>query len=204
MKIIGLCGGSGSGKGAVCDIFRENGIPCVDTDAVYHELTGKPGKLLDALALEFGKDIITSDNRLNRRALAAIVFSGDNSQDRLNRLNAITHKHILDETRMILKRESDRGATLGVVDAPALFESGFDSECCCLVSVVADREARIERIIARDGISRLDAEKRIGSQISDGELISRTDYVIYNNSDLASLREQVEELIIKLKNNFER
>ena len=84
MKVIGLCGGSGSGKGTVCDIFREKGILCIDTDAVYRDLTGRRGPLLNALKREFGKEIITDDNALNRRALASIVFSSENADLKLN------------------------------------------------------------------------------------------------------------------------
>ena len=91
MKIVGLCGGSGSGKGKVCEIFREKGIPCIDTDAVYRQLTGQPGALLDALIEEFGNEIISDDNSLNRGALARIVFSSENKEYKLSRLNEIAH-----------------------------------------------------------------------------------------------------------------
>ena len=198
MKIIGLCGGSGSGKGAVCSIFRENGIPTIDTDAVYRDLTGGPGPLINELKREFGSSIITTDGVLNRRALAEIVFSSENSKKKLRRLNQLAHKFILDETREILNRHSAHGAMLGVVDAPVLFESGFDAECDMIVSVIADREIRIGRIMARDSITRLDAESRIASQMSDEELISRSDFVIYNNGDLDQLRCRVNAIIEEL------
>ena len=195
MKIVGLCGGSGSGKGKVCEIFREKGIPCIDTDAVYRQLTGQPGALLDALIEEFGNEIISDDKSLNRGALARIVFSSENKEYKLSRLNEIAHKYILDETRRILASHRAGGSELGVVDAPVLFESGFDKECDIIISVVADRQTRISRIIARDHITSADAEQRIASQMSDDELISRSDYVIYNNSDIESLNEQIVSLL---------
>ena len=199
MKVIGLCGGSGSGKGAVCSIFREKGILTIDTDLVYRDLTGRPGQLIDALKHEFGSGIITEGGVLDRRALADIVFSSENSGEKLKRLNQIAHKFILDETRAILKWYSADGAELGVVDAPVLFESGFDSECDLIVCVIADKERRISRIMTRDSISRDEAERRIASQMSDNELISRSDFVIYNDGDLGSLGQQVDELIEKIK-----
>ena len=199
MKIIGLCGGSGSGKGAVCQIFQENGILTIDTDAVYRDLTSKPGKLLDALAREFGREIITEDKILNRKALADIVFSSENASLKLKKLNTIAHKHILDETRAILKYYSADGHKLGVVDAPVLFESGFDAECDFIVAVVAKKETRLQRIMSRDAITREEAERRIASQMSDKDIISKSDYVIYNDSHLISLKEQVVRLIEQLK-----
>lgn len=198
MKIIGLCGGSGSGKGRVCDIFRENNIPTIDTDAVYREMTSQKSSCLDALKEEFGKEIITESGSLNRVKLAEIVFSGEDSPKKREKLNQISHKFILDETRLRLEKFRNCGAVAAVVDAPVLFESGFDSECDYVVCVIAEREARIERIMKRDSLSREAAEKRISAQLSDEETISRSDFAIYNNSDLETLRREVNSVITKI------
>ncbi len=198
MIVIGLCGGSGSGKGTVSHIFRQNGIPTVDTDAVYREITGQYGPALAALEREFGREIITDDNTLDRKALANMVFSGENSTQRLARLNEIAHKYILDETRARLMECEKNGAPVAVVDAPVLFESGFDSECDVIVCVVAEKEKRLSRIVSRDNISFDDAERRIGAQMTDDEIISRSDHIICNNSDLESLKEQVISLLSEI------
>lgn len=201
MKIIGLCGGSGSGKGVVCRVFHRMGIGYIDTDAVYRELTSIPCDLLKTLEYEFGKEIITDSGSLNRAVLRSIVFSGDGSEHRLARLNEITHKYILDETRRRLSAYAEEGIPAAIVDAPALFESGFDAECHILICVVADYSTRIQRIMARDGITRLAAEERIAAQIPDAELIERCDYVIYNNSDLQALERQVSDILAKILDN---
>jgi dephospho-CoA kinase len=73
MKIIGLCGGSGSGKSEVCSFIISLGIPVIDADAVYHEITSKEGPCLEQLRLEFGDEII-SCGALDRKALSKIVF----------------------------------------------------------------------------------------------------------------------------------
>lgn len=198
MKVIGLCGGSGSGKGAVCEFFREKGILCIDTDLVYRDLTSRPGPLLQELKREFGKEIITDENTLNRKALAKIVFSSENSNEKLHRLNEIAHKYILDETRAMLRWQSADGAELSVVDAPVLFESGFDKECDIIISVIADKTTRISRIIARDGISAEQAEERISSQMCDDELVRRSNCVIHNNGSLDELKTTVFALIDEL------
>ena len=198
MKVIGLCGGSGSGKGSACRIFWKHGIPFIDTDAIYHEIISAPGECLTALANEFGNEIITDSGSLNRRRLAEIVFSGENSAVRLERLNEIAHKYILDEARRRLDEYRRMDAVAAIVDAPALFESGFDSECDILICVIADREIRIDRIIRRDGITREDAEKRIASQVSDAELVSRCDYMIRNDSDVDSLEKEVKSVLKKI------
>ena len=194
-KIIGLCGGSGSGKGTVGKTFSDNGYLVIDTDKVYRELTDTSSPCLLALIDEFGREILNSNGGLDRKKLASVVFS---NRKKHTRLNEISHKFVLREVREKISTSLDKycGA---VVDAPMLYESGFDKECDCVLAVICDREARIERIILRDNIPRDAAIKRIDSQITDAELISKADFVIENNSDLNSLKLQVEDIIKKLK-----
>ena len=194
MKVVGLCGGSGSGKGTVSSFFACHGIPSIDTDAVYRDITSKDSPCLRRLSSAFGKEIISDDGSLNRSALAKIVFTGDGADERLALLNKIAHSHILDETRTILTDYKEQGIRAAIVDAPLLFESGFDSECDIIVAVIADREARIKRIIERDSLDREAAEARINSQIADSILASRSDYVIENNSCLTDLKNQVDRI----------
>lgn len=198
MKIIGLCGGSGSGKGTVCEIFSKNQIPAIDTDKIYRELTSADSECLQALKKAFGNDIIASDGALDRRKLATIVFSGTNAASQLEMLNKISHKFILDETRKRLSGFEKNGYKAAIVDAPVLFESGFNEECDILVAVLAKMETRVSRIIFRDGISAENAMQRINSQMSDEELISRCDYIIYNDLDLNALEKEVESCINKI------
>ncbi|MBO7196077.1 MAG: dephospho-CoA kinase [Clostridia bacterium] len=195
MKVIGLCGGSGSGKGALCELFRQKNIPTIDTDLVYREITVGRSECLSALEKAFGKDIITEDGALNRRILSNIVFSGENSERRLALLNSIAHRYILDEVRLRLNEYRLRGCSAAVVDAPVLYESGFDRECDIIICVIADYETRISRIMARDNLSRDAAVMRISSQISDAELISKVDYVIENNSDIEALDNQLRAVL---------
>ncbi|MBQ8303190.1 MAG: dephospho-CoA kinase [Clostridia bacterium] len=199
MKIIGLCGGSGSGKGIVSKIFLELGIPSIDTDLVYREMTNTPGPCLNALVAEFGGSILTNDGCLDRKRLADLVFAENDSKTKLKKLNEITHFFILNETRSRLAKFEQDGKIAAIVDAPVLFESGFDKECDEVICVITDRETRIDRIVSRDSISRDAAERRINSQMSDKELISRSDYVITNNGDISSLRPQIFEIAKQIK-----
>ena len=204
MLIIGLSGGSGSGKGRVCGFFARFGIPYIDTDAVYREITSGPGECLTALKNEFGSEIISLSGALNRQKLADIVFSSEGAEKKLEKLNEITHKYILDETRKRLEEYRSMEAVCAIVDAPVLYESGFDRECDLTICVVADRERRIERIISRDSISREQAEQRISSQMNDEELISRSDFVIRNDSDLGSLYNEVKAVTQQILEIYKR
>lgn len=205
MILVGLCGGSGSGKGTFCSLMLERGVPSIDTDALYREMTSAKSDCLDELVCEFGSDILNPDGSLDRRRLACIVFAGEDADKKRNRLNKITHKFILSETRRILDSFRADGYRAAIIDAPVLFESGFDRECDLTVCVIADRQTRIERIMKRDNISLSDAERRIDAQLSNSELIEKCDYAISNDTDLCALSSEIDRFVDYLfKKHYER
>ena len=198
MKVIGLCGRSGSGKGYVCELLECRGVRCIDTDAVYRRLTA-PSKrrraLVSELARAFGENVVAPDNSLDRRALGEIVFSDDAALEMLDR---IAHRHILREVRSLLARFAKEGVAIACVDAPVLFESGFDKECDVTVCVTASEEKRVRRIMKRDGIGEEAARRRLASQKSDDELRLLCTTVIVNDGDDEALVRSIEELISDL------
>ena len=198
MKLIGLCGGSGSGKSFVCSIFNEYGILSINADSVYHDMISTDSECTRELISVFGNEIAANVG-IDRAKLRNVVFS---SNDKLKLLNEITHKHILTETRRLISRITETTDCKALIfDAPLLFESGFDEECDVTVCVVADEQTRINRIIERDSISIEAAKARINSQIPNDELIKKCDYSIENNSSVERLRDQVLEIKSKIIDN---
>lgn len=192
IKIIGLCGRSGSGKGYVSKIFASFGIPSVDTDKLYGEIVSmKDSPCLKELSREFGGDIITAEGTLNKKALSAIVFSDDK---RLQKLNSITHKYILAETEKRIEELKNSGAKAVIIDAPVLFESGFHRLCDLCVCVTCGTDISVKRITQRDGIDEKSAEKRLSSQLSEKELRALCDYEIVND-DIEDPMSQVRDFI---------
>ena len=106
-------------------------------------------------------------------------------------LNRITHKHILRRTLQIAAEYVDDGACAVIIDAPLLFESGFDAHCACTVCVTAPTAVSVQRIVQRDGISEEDALRRLSVQTPCEELIARCDYHIENSLNCSGLEEQV-------------
>ena len=197
--IIGLCGRSGAGKSYVSKIFAEEGIPSVDTDAVYREMTAAPmnGVLSDCMAEltnEFGNCILCEDQSLDRRVLADIVFA-DNAADKLKRLNEITHRHILTETDRRISEFGKLCFPAVIVDAPLLFESGYDKKCDFIIAATAPDSVLSARIMKRDGIDFDSAMRRLKVQLSDSEVRSRADFVIETDTDTESLRRCVREIV---------
>ena len=195
MKVIGLCGGSGSGKGTVCAIFARLGIPSIDTDKLYHGIISTDSQCTLELVSTFG-DSIYAHPGINRSALRDVVFA---SRENLKKLNEITHRHILAEVRRIISETHDADGI--IIDAPLLFESGFDKECDLTVAVIADSTVRAARIVARDGITEEMAKSRISAQIKNSDLIRMCDFSIENNTTENELESKVVELRMKLFNN---
>ena len=197
MKVIGLCGGSGSGKGTASLLFAEHGFIAIDTDKVYHALTTTSTDCLRELVDEFGEGILNESGTLDRRKLAAIVFSDGADKQKHAVLNRIAHTHVLRRVRELISEYEKEGYAAVLVDAPMLFESGFDKECDAIIAVVADKDARVERIVSRDSISRQAALARIAAQLSDEYLIAHSDYTIYND-DISMLPDRVSSVAEKI------
>ncbi len=186
MKIIGLTGPSGAGKGLCGEYFRSIGIPCIDTDKVYHDLLLPPSACAKELAARFGQDILREDKTVDRKRLATIVFSDESGRSAAD-LNAISHKYVKEETLSLLADFRAKGKRAAVVDAPLLFEAEFDKFCDFSIAILAKRELRLSRIMERDSLSREKANERLSAQKSDDFYISRADYTLCNDGEIDKL-----------------
>lgn len=202
---VGLCGRSGAGKGYIGKMFAERGIPSVDTDAVYRQMTSPTDSFtsLSPCMLElvehFGRQILADDFSLNRPVMRNIVFGENAKIGALDELNRITHRHILAETNREVLRLYKSGHAIVLIDAPVLFESGFDKMCECVICVSAPENVLLERIQKRDNLSAEDARRRLASQKSSDELEGRADFVIYNDAERPVLYERVEKCVTGLR-----
>lgn len=186
MLIIGLTGPSGAGKGTVAARMAPFGVVSIDTDKVYHTLLIPPSDCLDALVKRFGRDILRSDGTLDRAALAATVFAEGHEAD-LEALNHITHRYVLAQVKAQCRALALLGCPAVLVDAPLLFESGFDRSCDRTLAVLADREVRLDRIMARDQLSREAAEARLNAQKPDDFYTERAEATVRNDGSPAEL-----------------
>lgn len=190
MKLIGLTGTSGSGKGYVSEIFAANGIASIDTDSIVHALYREDSACIAALEIAFGP-LQTEAGEIDRKKLASIVFADPAQLDLLNR---IVHRFVREKVNAICREEDARGTRVLLLDAPQLFEAGMESLCDRIIAVVAPREVRIERIKTRDQIDRVRIEERLRNQHSDSFFEQHADYVICNDGK-HSVSEQVERII---------
>jgi len=182
MKVIGLTGGSGAGKSTVLRVFEGLGAYAIDADALYNSMLREHWPLMDRLRTLFPRAFL--GGQLDKRALGTIVF-GD--REELARLNAATHPLVLAEADKLIAFAGERGHLAAVVDAIALFESGFGARCDATVGVLAPTADRVARVMARDNITREQAEARIGAQPGEGYYRERCGYIIENTGDFTTL-----------------
>lgn len=195
MKILGITGPTGAGKSLLCRQFSDCGIPVIDADEVYHQLLLPPSPCLDALQAAFGDTIFNSDGTLNRPALSEIVFR---NEEKLRLLNHTVLGFVLEKIRAILREWEQNGVTCAVLDAPTLIESGFHRECHTVISVLAPRSLRIERIRQRDALTEQQATDRINAQKSDDFYRSHSDYVLINDGNEAEFLAKAQALTKEL------
>lgn len=191
MKTIGLTGASGSGKSVIAKMF---GFPIVDADKAAR-VAVEDKDCLNALVESFGKEILNEDKTLNRKELAKRAFI---SKEKTDVLNSITHPFIIKIMNDEIEKLKLNGEKAIVLDAPQLFEAKCEDICDVVIGVLADKNIRMKRIIARDNINEDDASIRLSAEKSDEFFKSRCDYVIINNGSVETLKLNADEILRKI------
>ena len=181
MKIIGVTGPSGCGKGFLSAELARRGYVHADADRIYHDLLASSAPLREELVHAFGKDI-EKDGAIDRKVLGGKVFGAKNRR-KLERLNKITHKYVCREYIRLILRLKAEGAKGIIIDAPLLIEARLHKLCDLNVAVLCNMETRIARIMARDNISREAALLRLRSQKPAAYYIHACDHVFINEPD---------------------
>lgn len=194
--VVGLTGQTGAGKTTVSDYLKENGVTIIDADHIAREVVESGSACIADIALEFGCEYINMDGTLNRKKMAKTVFT---DKAKLKKLNALIFPYIIDSirTRTAQLRREQQGII--VLDAPTLFESGCDRYCDVIISVVADEQLRLQRIMSRDGLTYAEAEARIQAQHRESYYVRRSDFVIENNDTVDSLCLKLAEVMTRIE-----
>ena len=171
---IGLTGGIGSGKSTVAGIFKVLGIPVFDADWEAKKIMESNPILRNALVEQFGSTIF-SNEQLNRKALASIVFK---DPVQLAKLNALVHPHAIEEGIQWSARQS---SPYTVKEAALFFESGSAEGIDYMIGVYSPKHIRIQRVMKRDGISREEVLLRMQRQIPEEIKMRLCDFVLLND-----------------------
>jgi len=203
MVRVGLTGNYGMGKSAVLKIFRELGAFTMDADAIVAGLLQEQ-PVLDRVRGIFGDGVFDEKGRLLKGKVADIIFSDG---EKKKALEALLHplvfqraEEMIEETRQKIQDVVGKGADAGVVvmEAPLLFEGGYEGRFDKTVTVYSEETSAIDRL-EREGVARKDAAARIRSQLPIQEKIRRSDFIIENNGTLEELRRRVRSVYEALK-----
>lgn len=195
MKVIGLTGGIGAGKSTVSEFLAEAGYLIIDADRMAREITGKGSPVLQRIAEAFGDDMLFPDGSLDRKKLAAVVFSDRKKRQLLESMTTKEVIRMIGEQVAQLRRENKE--KLIFVDAPLLFETGADRLTDFVWLVTADQQIRISRVMKRDNATEEQVLARIASQMDAEAKAARSTEIIDNSKGKEELYRRVEYLLEK-------
>lgn len=193
MVVVGLTGNYGMGKSTVARMFRELGAVTIDTDAIVKELLNDQSVIFE-IKKAFGEDIIQRPTcegqkaEINKKMLADIVFQHPHLRISLEN---ILHPRVFKSIDEELNNIPDTAVV--VVEAPVIFERGYQNRFDKIITVYTSEEIAVERL-GKKGISEEEAKRRMSSQFPVDMKIKKSDFAIDNNNDLDNTRRQVEEI----------
>ena len=195
MKVIGLTGGTGSGKSIVCTQLKKRNAYIIDADKIAHDIIKKGQPAYEKIVSYFGEEILDEESNIVRKKLGAIVFS---DKEKLDFLNKCTHQYISEKINSFIQtiKKCPNKYQYIILDAPLLIESNLTSICDEIWVVYAKEEDRLKRIMQRDNITYEQAKNRILSQKRWEEYKKYADIIIDNSRDLKFLENQLNTLFM--------
>lgn len=193
---IGLTGGIASGKSTVAEILAKNGWQVIDADVLSREVVAPNSPILDEICRTFGSDVISEDGTLNRSALKFIVFGSARKKSSLESIvHPAIHEKLKDKIRAL---RLDTEEKYWFYEASLLYETGRYKDFGRTWVVHCKHETQISRLMMRDGIDRVMAEKIVAGQMPTQKKIDMADYVINTDGTFEETRKNVEVALTQL------
>ncbi len=194
MLRVGLTGGIAVGKSTIAAMLVKRGAHFLQADTLAHQLYAPGTATYDQVVRHFGREILNSDESINRTRLADLVFPA-----RIAELNAIVHPEVVRRQNSWMDEvEHNHPSGIAVVEAALLIEAGAAKDFDRVIVVTSDFDHKVERFARRAGLSQTDArfevERRSAAQFSDEEKARHADYVIENSGSLEHTERQVDKI----------
>ena len=190
---VAITGNIASGKSQVENILINCGFKVIDSDVVNQNLLYSDKIVINQIKSVFGTEIFDEKGKISKKKLGEIVF---NSPEKKYLLENILHTKIYEEINNFFENNKEEKVVFASV--PLLFEVNWEKNFDKIIFISADENLRLERLMKRNNFSYDEAVKRINSQQNEDEKIKKSDFVIYNNSDLKELKKSVFDVIEKL------
>lgn len=195
-KIYGLTGGIAAGKTTVLKIFKEQGCRIFDADKVARQVVepGTPG--LKQVVKQFSKHILLPNGSLDRKKLGRIVFSDKRQLKILNNIMGPLLRSTI--VQIIDNAKKDSSSTINIFEIQLLFEGSYQEYFDATIAVYVEPEIQLERLMKRNDLNKQAALDKINSQMPMTEKKQLADYVLDNSHDIASLKNEISQLLKQL------
>lgn len=195
MKVIGVTGGVGSGKSVILSILeKEYGAQTILADLVAHDLMEPGAKSYMEIVETFGDSILQEDGVIDRQKLGSIVFA---DEKKLEQLNGITHPNVKEEIKRRIAKIRKKGeASMIVLEAALLIESGYEDIYDELWYIYVNRETRYERLKEGRGYTREKTDSIMNNQLSEEEFRAHAQVIIDNSYDIEQTKKQIHEILM--------
>jgi dephospho-CoA kinase len=195
MLRVALTGGIATGKSYVARRMKEMGVPVVDADILARHVVEPGTPALDAIRARFGGAVFQPDGTLDRKALGAIVFRDPAA--RLE-LEAITHPAVRAAIDGFFETLPP-GTPLAIADIPLLYETGREKDFARVIVAACPAATQIARVMARDGVTREEAEQRLAAQWPIEDKVKRADAVVWTTGSHEETDAQVAAIVATLR-----
>lgn len=192
MTRIAITGNIAAGKSEVEKYLQSKGFAIFDADEITHDFLFN-NYIKEQLKAAFGEEIF-KNGEVHRPSLGKIIF---NDEAKKTELEHILHPLIIDEIDRII-RVCKQNEEKIIISAPLLFEVGLDKKFDKIILVTADENLRLKRLMKRNNLSKQEAQARIDSQIPQEEKVSKSTFVLHNNSTFADLKKEIDTILENL------
>ena len=190
---LGITGGVGSGKSVVCEYLKNKGVPVVSTDELARKAVMPGTAAYDQIVSYFGKDVLSDDGTLNRKKLRSIITEDRNKKEMLEQF---VHPEVFVQMEKEFEASKKKHAPIIAVEVPLLFEAGLEKKFDFVLTISVNADVRVKRLMARDQITRKEAEAFMGIQMPEADKIKKSDFVIDNNGS-------IKETLVKVDRFYE-
>ena len=184
---VAIVGNIASGKSTVEKFLMRNGYPVLDTDMVCHDLLER----VNEVKTEFAQYDVFKNGVVSREKLGKLVFTDSVAK---KKLEDILYPHVRVEILRFFVRNSNSKYVFASV--PQLYEAGMEDLFDKVLFVYCDDDMRFDRLISRNHYSAEYAKIRMDAQLPQNEKANKADWVVYNNSTVEELEEQISKLIV--------
>ena len=194
--IVGLTGGISTGKSTITQMFRSIDIPVIETDKISKEMLKKGTEGYEEVVTTFSRSILLTNNEINRKKLAQIVFS---NPQRRKKLNSIVHPRVKSVVKTEIQKHKELGSKMIVLDVPLLFETDFIDLVDKTIVVYTTYKKQKERLMERERIDKDYAELKISAQMPLNRKVDLADYVIDNSDSILATRKEFNIIVSELE-----